>query len=84
MTYQQKNNVVHVVQTILIGVCTSAAIGCFVFILKIYAFVATQEQLNGQIKNDIGTISVKSELLSTQEQNHETRISILENEVNKK
>lgn len=88
MTYQQKNNVMHIVQTVLISIGSAAATGCFIFMWNLNAFVAKQNELNSQFDKKFDdyktTNDVKVNLLSAQEQNHETRISIIESQTKSK
>jgi hypothetical protein len=85
--YEKKNNVMHFVQTALMTVCTAAAIGCFIFLWNLNAFMAQQIIINDQVREQLNaqltTNTSNIKLLNSEFGNHETRISIIETEIKK-
>lgn len=80
MTQEKVNSLWHGIQTALLTLITGAATGCFIFLWDIKGFMDAQQKINEQNASNYETSQRVQNYHETQINNHEIRISILENE----
>jgi hypothetical protein len=83
MTQEKKNNLVHYIQLSLIALCFGGTTWIISSIIDLKVEIAKYQQKQDDINSTIQTLQDQYKYLDTRQLNHETRITILEQNIKK-